>query len=70
MPNRRVEQSGNSGTPYWRAIALLLGLKVVGLGLLYILFFADRPAVTEQLVAHHLLTRPASSPGDEVIHDR
>jgi hypothetical protein len=50
----------------------VLCLKAVGLTLLYVLFFApaDRPAVTEQLVARHLLARPASPTGDEVNHDR
>jgi hypothetical protein len=75
MLTGRFERPGNSRAPgvaYWRAIALLLCLKAVGLTLLYVLFFApaDRPAVTEQLVARHLLARPASPTGDEVNHDR
>ena len=50
----------------------VLCLKVVGLALLYFLFFApaDRPAATQQLVAHHLLATPGPDAGDEVNHDR
>jgi len=42
---------------YWREIVTVLCLKAVALALLYFLFFApaDRPTVTERVVAHHLL---------------
>jgi hypothetical protein len=75
MLTRRFERTGKPRAPglvYWREIAVLLCLKAVGLTLLYFLFFApaDRPAVTEQLVARHLLALPASPTGDEVNHDR
>jgi len=57
---------------YWQEIAGVLCLKAVGLTLLYLFFFApaDRPATTQQAVAHHLLTTPGSEMRDEVNHDR
>jgi hypothetical protein len=57
---------------YRREIVAVLGLKAIGLALLYYLFFApaDRPAITQQVVAHHLLAMPVSGTGDEVNHDR
>ena len=72
---RRFERPANSRAPrtaYWREIGALLCLKAVGLGLLYFLFFApaNRPAVTEQLVARHLLSLPAPPADDKVNHDR
>ena len=40
---------------YWREISAVLVLKVVGIGVLYALFFApaDRPAITAETVAAH-----------------
>jgi hypothetical protein len=40
---------------YWREISAVLVLKVVGIGVLYALFFApaDRPSVTAEMVAAH-----------------
>ncbi len=40
---------------YWREISTVLVLKVVGIGVLYALFFApaDRPTVTAEAVAAH-----------------
>jgi len=57
---------------YWREIVGVLCLKAVGITLLYLFFFApaDRPAATQQAVAHHLLTTPGSEMRDEVNHDR
>ena len=41
---------------YWREISAILVLKVVGIGVLYALFFApaDRPAITAAAVADHI----------------
>jgi hypothetical protein len=41
---------------YWREISTVLVLKVVGIGVLYALFFtpADRPTVTAETVAAHI----------------
>jgi hypothetical protein len=41
---------------YWREISAVLVLKVVGIGVLYALFFApaDRPAITAAAVADHI----------------
>ena len=49
---------------YWLEIGAALCLKAAGLALLYFLFFApsDRPPVTEQAVARHLLTTPGQEP--------
>ncbi len=57
---------------YWQEIVGVLCLKAVGLTLLYLFFFApaDRPAATQQAVAHHLLTTSGSDTPDEVNHDR
>jgi hypothetical protein len=43
-------------TGYWREISAVLVLKVVGIGVLYALFFApaDRPTVTAETVAAHI----------------
>ena len=40
---------------YWLEISAILVLKVVGIGVLYALFFApaDRPAITAETVAEH-----------------
>ena len=40
---------------YWREISAVLVLKVVGIGVLYALFFApaDRPTITAETVAAH-----------------
>jgi hypothetical protein len=40
---------------YWREISAVLVLKVVGISVLYALFFApaDRPAITAETVAAH-----------------
>jgi hypothetical protein len=75
MPTRRFEPARIVLTPYstyWREIVVVLCLKAAALTVLYFLFFApaDRPAVMEQVVAHHLLTTPRSGTGDEVKHDR
>jgi hypothetical protein len=44
-----------SAKGYWREISAILVLKVVGIGVLYALFFApaDRPTVTAETVAAH-----------------
>ena len=57
---------------YWQEIAGVLCLKVVGLALLYFFFFApaDRPVVTQQAVAQHLLTAPDAAAHEEVSHGR
>jgi hypothetical protein len=57
---------------YWREIVAVLCLKAAGLALLYFFLFAPngQPALTQQMVAHHLLTTPQSEPGDKVNHDR
>jgi hypothetical protein len=57
---------------YRRDIVAALGLKAIGLALLYFIFFApaNRPAITQQGVARHLLAMPGSGTGDEVNHDR
>jgi len=58
---------------YWQEIVGVLCLKAVGLTLLYLFFFfapADRPAATQQAVAHHLLTTAGPATRDEVNHDR
>jgi len=41
---------------YWREICAVLVLKVVGIGVLYALFFApaDRPTITVETVAAHI----------------
>jgi len=40
---------------YWREISAIFVLKVVGIGVLYALFFApaDRPTITAETVAAH-----------------
>jgi hypothetical protein len=55
-----------------REIVVVLCLKAAALTVLYFLFFApaDRPTVTEQMVAHHLLAPPGSGTDNEVNHDR
>jgi hypothetical protein len=73
MQTRRSEPAGAALTPcfsYRWEIGAVLCLKAAGLALLYFLFFApaDRPSVTEQVVARHLLTMPGSGAGDEVNH--
>jgi hypothetical protein len=75
MPTRRFEHAGAIRMPrssYWREIVAVLCLKAVALTVLYFLFFApaDRPIVTEQMVAHHLLPLSGSGTGNEVNHDR
>ena len=57
---------------YWQEIAGVLCLKVVGLALLYVFFFApaDRPAVTQQTVAQHLLAAPGPAAHEQVSHGR
>jgi hypothetical protein len=75
MPTRRFEPAGTILTPYstyWREIVIVLCLKVAALAVLYFLFFApaDRPAVTAQVVAHHLLAPPDQARTNEVNHDR
>jgi len=56
---------------FWRDIIAALCLKLVGLGLLYFVFVkpAERPEVTDQLVARHLLTTTGSA-DDGVKDDR
>ncbi len=41
---------------YWREISAVLVLKVVGIGVLYALFFApaDRPTITAETMAAHI----------------
>jgi hypothetical protein len=60
MQTGRFERAGTGLLPcsaYWREIVTVLCLKAVALALLYFLFFApaDRPTVTERVVAYHLL---------------
>jgi len=52
---------------YRQEIAGVLCLKAVALTLLYFLFFApaDRPVVSQQVVADHLLTTPGSATSHE-----
>jgi hypothetical protein len=70
-------KSDRAGVPvprqtYRLEIIAVLCLKAAGLSLLYFLFFApsDRPALTQQGVARHLLATPGPETGDEVNHDR
>ena len=51
---RRVSRE-RTAKGYWREISAILVLKVVGLGVLYALFFApaDRPTITAETVAAH-----------------
>jgi hypothetical protein len=51
---RQVTRERATGR-YWREISAVLVLKVVGIGVLYALFFApaDRPTVTAETVAAH-----------------
>jgi hypothetical protein len=69
---RRANATPVSRFAYWQEIVAVLCLKAAGLVLLYMLFFApaDRPAVTQQTVARHLLTMPGWATSNEVIHDR
>ena len=52
---RRVSRE-RTAKGYWREISAILVLKVVGIGVLYALFFApaDRPTVTVETVAAHI----------------
>ncbi len=75
MPIRRSKPASAavaSRFAYWQEIVAVLCLKAAGLALLYLFFFApaDRPAVTQQVVARHLLAMPGSGISDEVNHDR
>ena len=47
---------GDRAKAYWREISAILVLKVVGIGVLYALFFAsaDRPAITAATIAEHI----------------
>jgi hypothetical protein len=55
-----------------REILAVLGLKAVGLAVLYLLFFSPshRPALTTTTVVNHLVAPGAASGGSEVTHDR
>jgi hypothetical protein len=73
MPTARSEATRKKPRArYWRDIVVVLCLKAAGLGLLYFLFFApaNRPTVTQQAVAGHLLGQPHVTTSDEVKHDR
>jgi hypothetical protein len=52
---------------YWWEITGVLFLKVIGISLLYFLFFTteQRPAATEQAVAQHVLVAQAPGAGGQ-----
>jgi hypothetical protein len=75
MPTTRFEPYRTILTPYstyWREIVVVLCLKAAALTVLYFLFFApaNRPTMTAQVVAYHLLAPPGSGTDNEVNHDR
>ena len=49
---------------YWREIAAALGLKALGLGLIYLLFFGPRNGLEPNAAAmfHHLMSVEDPSP--------
>jgi hypothetical protein len=51
---------------YWREITAVLCLKVIGLTVLYVLFFspAHQLVPTQQDVAHHLINSTMASPAE------
>jgi hypothetical protein len=72
LPARPETGRAKPRARYWRDLSAALCLKAVALALLYFLFFApaNRPTVTQQAVAGHLLGASDATMSDEVKHDR